>query len=117
LLKGTKGANQSAVFPLLIVHYIPEFIVHYMTECPRFSRRRRQKKLKKRKIRIKKIVHYIPESVVQYKPESIVHYIPEYSLNSKENTWMDELITRITLRFTSSYFRLLTLILYHHYLL
>jgi len=30
-------------------------------------------------MRIKKVVHYIPESAVQYKPESIVHYIPEYS--------------------------------------
>jgi len=41
-----------------------------------FSRRRQSKK---RKIRIKKVVHYIPESVVQYVPESIVHFIPEYS--------------------------------------
>jgi len=49
LLKGTKGANQSAIFLLLIVHYIPEPIVHYMTECPRFSRRRHPKKIKKRK--------------------------------------------------------------------
>jgi integrase len=49
LFKGTKGANQSAVFLLLIVHYIPEPIVHYMTECPRFSRRRHPKKIKKKK--------------------------------------------------------------------
>lgn len=33
----------------------------------------RQKKLKKEKIRINKIVHYIPDSVVQYEPESVVH--------------------------------------------
>jgi ATP-dependent Clp protease, protease subunit len=80
LLKDTKGANQSAVFLLLIVHYIPEPIVHYMTECPRFSRCRHLKKIrKKEKIRIKKVVHYVPNSVEQYKPESIVHYIPEYS--------------------------------------
>ena len=52
-----------------------------MTDCPRFSAAANQEKSKKRKIRIKKVVHYIPESVVQYVPESIVHFIPEYSDN------------------------------------
>jgi len=33
-----------------------------------------KRKSKKEKIRIKKVVHYIPDSVVQYVPESIVHY-------------------------------------------
>jgi len=50
---------------------------------PFFRRRRTQKKSKKEKINIKKVVHYIPDSGVQYKPESIVHYIPEYSLRGQ----------------------------------
>ena len=52
---------------------------------PFFRRRRTQKKSKKEKINIKKVVHYIPDSGVQYKPESIVHYIPEYSVWYKTN--------------------------------
>ena len=34
----------------------------------------------KKKKTIKKIVHYIPDSVVQYVPDSVVHYIPKYSV-------------------------------------
>jgi len=57
---------------------------------PFFRRRRTQKKSKKEKINIKKVVHYIPDSGVQYKPESIVHYIPEYShFPNSFNTFSD----------------------------
>jgi hypothetical protein len=50
-----------------------------MTDCPRIPTAANQKKSKKEKIHIKKVVHYIPDFVVQYVPESIVHFIPEYS--------------------------------------
>ena len=74
-------------FPLS-VHYIPEGIVHYMTECRQVTRRRRHKKKKKPS----KSCTLYPGIPVQYIPESVVQYIPELMYTMFRNTqvsWHD----------------------------
>ncbi len=70
-------------FPLS-VHYIPEGIVHYMTECRQVTRRRRHKKKEKT---FKKLYTISRNPCTVYPgirctvyPGINVHYVPEYSL-------------------------------------
>lgn len=69
-------------FPLS-VHYIPEGIVHYMTECRQVTRRRRHKKKEKT---FKKLYTISRNPCTVYPgirctvyPGINVHYVPEYS--------------------------------------
>lgn len=72
-------------FPLS-VHYIPEGIVHYMTECRQVTRRRRHKKKEKT---FKKLYTISRNPCTVYPgirctvyPGINVHYVPEYSFNA-----------------------------------
>lgn len=85
-------------FPLS-VHYIPEGIVHYMTECRQVTRRRRHKKKEKT---FKKLYTISRNPCTVYPgirctvyPGISVHYVPEYSGQHSPNYPLSELFQKI----------------------